>query len=59
MDKDELLERAMPAKMYKGLTTSQVTRMKSMVANGYTISQIAESMGVSSTTIRNYLKKEG
>ena len=58
MDKDELLERAMPAKMYKGLTTSQVTRMKSMVANGYTISQIAESMGVSSTTIRNYLKKE-
>lgn len=59
MDKDELKKRAAPAQERRGLSMGQQQRLKAMKTSGYTIAQIAESLGVSSSTIRNYLKEEG
>ena len=58
MDKDELKKRAAPATKKKGLSTGQEQRLKAMKNSGYTIAQIAESLGVSTSTIRTFLKEE-
>lgn len=56
-DPDVLRERAMP-KTNKGLTTAQMNRIKMLDASNFTIAQIAEKMGLSTSTISKYLKGE-
>ena len=52
---DVLRERAMP-KDRKGLSQAQINRIKSMNASNFTLSQIAEKMNLSPSTISKYLK---
>ena len=54
-DPDVLRERAMP-KNKKGLSTAQINRIKAMDASNFTISQIAEKLGISKSTVSNVLK---
>ena len=57
--KDRIKQLAMPRSDTK-LTTAQINRIKTLNANGYTLSEIADSVGLSTTTISNTLKgKEG
>lgn len=53
-DPDSLRQRAMP-KESKTLTTAKVNRIKAMSAS-YTIAQIADKLGVSTSTVSKYLK---
>lgn len=54
-DIDDLRQRATPRDS-KALSTGQVSRIKSLSASGYTTAEIAEQLGVSTTTIKKYLK---
>lgn len=54
-DIDSLRERATP-RTTKSLSTAKINRIKSMQASNYTISEIAQKLGVSSSTISSYLK---
>jgi hypothetical protein len=54
-DPDKLRERAMP-KASTTLSTAKVNKIKNMSNSGYTIEQIAKSIGVSKSTINKYLK---
>jgi DNA-binding CsgD family transcriptional regulator len=58
-DPDALRERATPRPNNNaGLSNAQISRMKAMYNNGiYTISQIADEMGVSTSTVSKYLKE--
>lgn len=57
-DPDDLRGRATPAPDRKGLTNAQKSRIKAMYNNNiYTISQIAEEIGVSTSTIYSVLKE--
>lgn len=53
-DLDSLRQRAMP-KESKTLTTAKVNRIKAMSAS-YTIAQIADKLGISTSTVSKYLK---
>lgn len=53
-DPDSLRQRAMP-KESKTLTTAKVNRIKAMSAS-YTIAQIADKLGISTSTVFKYLK---
>lgn len=53
-DPDSLRQRAMP-KESKTLTTAKMNRIKAMSAS-YTIAQIADKLGVSTSTVSKYLK---
>lgn len=53
-DPDSLRQRAMP-KESKTLTTAKINRIKAMSAS-YTIAQIADKLGVSTSTVSKYLK---
>lgn len=53
-DPDSLRQRAMP-KESKTLTTAKANRIKAMSAS-YTIAQIADKLGVSTSTVSKYLK---
>lgn len=53
-DLDSLRQRAMP-KESKTLTTAKMNRIKAMSAS-YTIAQIADKLGVSTSTVSKYLK---
>jgi hypothetical protein len=53
-DPDVVRERAMP-KTTSTLSTAQVNKIASMHASGYTIAQIAERLGKSTSTISKYL----
>ena len=53
-DPDSIKQRAMP-KTTKQLSTAKVNKMKSMKNSGYTIGQIAEALGVSTSTISKYI----
>lgn len=54
-DPDILRERAMPKASSK-LSTAQINRMKAMQNSNFTISQIAEKMNLSPSTVSSYLK---
>ena len=55
VDIDKLRQRATP-RTTTSLSTAKVNKISSMAASGYTTSQIAESLGVSVSTIVKYLK---
>ena len=50
-DQDKLKARAMP-KDHKGLTESQILRAKSRITAGYTISEVADQLGISTSTLQ-------
>lgn len=54
-DIDSLRERATP-RTTKTLSTAKVNRIKSMQASNYTLSEIAQKLGVSTSTVSSYLK---
>jgi DNA-binding NarL/FixJ family response regulator len=55
-DADELRQRATP-RTTKGLTTGQAKRIQTLSASGnYTIAEIAEQLGVSTSTVSKYMK---
>lgn len=53
-DVDNLRERATP-RATKGLTTAKINRIKAMSAS-YTLQQIADKLGISTSTVSKYLK---
>ena len=53
-DEDELKKLAMPKKTLS-LSTTQQTKMRRMKTSGYTIAEIAESLGVSTSTVSKYI----
>lgn len=55
-DPDKIKERALP-KTTTQLSSAQTTKMKAMKVSGYTIAEIAESLGVSTSTVSKYLNK--
>lgn len=54
VDKDELKQRATP-KQTRELTATQQARIRSLRASGYNQAEIAESLGVSPSTVSKYL----
>lgn len=55
-DIDALRQRAMP-KTTKSLSSAQINRIKALNASNYTIGEIAKKLGVSTSTVSNYLKE--
>lgn len=53
-DEDELKKLAMPKKTL-ALSTAQQTKMRRMKTSGYTIAEIADSLGVSTSTVSKYI----
>lgn len=53
-DLDELKERAMPRQRAQ-LSAAKESKISSMAASGYTIAQIAQAIGVSTSTVSKYL----
>lgn len=53
-DQDKLYERALPKSKNK-VNQSKISRMKAMKASGYTQAEIAEALGVSASTVNEYL----
>ena len=53
-DTDNLRERATP-RTHNQLSTAKVNKIKAMVASGYSNAEIAEAIGVSSSTVSKYL----
>lgn len=54
VDTDELRQRATP-RTVTALSPAKTGRIRSMSASGYTTAEIAEALGVSTSTIRKYL----
>lgn len=54
-DPDVIKERALP-RTTTTMSAAQISRMRAMQASGYTIAQIAENLGVSTSTISRNLK---
>lgn len=55
-DIDDLRQRATPREK-RSLSTAQISRINAMSASGnYTIAQIADQLGISTSTVRKYLK---
>ena len=56
-DEDQIRELAMP-RQRTTLSDARQSRLRNMYNSGYTIAQIAESLGVSTSTVSKYLKSE-
>lgn len=54
-DADDVRKKATP-RATTTLSTAKIGRIKAMSASGYTASQIADALGVSRSTVSNYLK---
>jgi DNA-binding transcriptional regulator YiaG len=54
-DVDKLRERAMP-RATTTLSTAKVNRIKAMSNSNYSLTEIAKALGVSTSTVSNYLK---
>ena len=57
-DVDALRQRATP-KSYTTVNTAKANRIKAMRASGKTLSEIAKAVGVSTSTVSDYLNDEG
>lgn len=57
MDEDELKQRATPREKSITITDAQIRKMKAYMASGYSIGDIAKSMGFSASTVRKYVKE--
>lgn len=55
-NKDRLNELSMP-KTNTMMTTSKISRMNAMYANGYSLADIASALGVSASTVSKYLNQ--
>lgn len=55
IDIDELRQRATP-RTTTTLSTAKINRINSLNASGYSISEIADALGISSSTVSKYLK---
>lgn len=55
-DPDEIKQRALP-KATTTLSAAKVSKLNSMRTSGYTIAQIADSLGVSTSTVSKYLNQ--
>ena len=53
-DIDVIREKATP-RSTKAMSSAKISRMKSMASRGYTMSEIAKAMGVSTSTVDKYL----
>ena len=56
-DVDDLRQRATP-RSTTTLSQAKVNQIKAMSSSNYTLTQIADKLGVSSTTVSKYLKGE-
>ena len=56
-DSSTLKQLAMPRNSVS-LSESKISRMKSMANRGYTTNEIASALGISTSTVVNYLKEE-
>ena len=56
MDSDDLRKRATPKQESKGLSNARIAQIKAKAASGYTTDEIAKELGVSASTVREYLK---
>lgn len=54
-DLDKLKQRAMPRES-NGISEAMISRAKSLLANDYTLQEVAEKLGISTTTLTNNLK---
>lgn len=54
-DADSLRTRAMPSTS-KGLSSAQISRIKLMANSNFTLAQIADKMGISTSAVSKYLK---
>ena len=54
---EEVLRKLATPRESSVLSTGKVARLRSMANSGYTTSEIADALGVSVTTVRNYLNK--
>lgn len=55
-DIDKLRERATPRTSKTNLSQAKVNRIKAMAASNYTLEEIADKLGVSSSTVSKYLR---
>lgn len=55
IDADELRERSTPSTQ-TGLRPAQISKLKAMSARGFSSSEIADALGISSSTVLKYLK---
>ena len=55
-DLDQVKELAMPRNYKSSISTAQISRMRAMSSSGYTIQEIAETLGVSPSTVSKNLK---
>lgn len=54
-DVDELRQRATP-RTTNSISTAKVNRIKALSASNYTVAEIAQKLGLSTSTVSNYLK---
>lgn len=57
-DLDAIRQRATPRTM-NSLSDAKIGKLKSLAASGYSTAEIAESLGVSTTTVSKYLNSKG
>lgn len=58
-DADALKKRAMPKDYYVTLTPAKENRIKQMLARGFTQKEIADAVGVSTSTVNSYILGKG
>lgn len=55
---EELAKRAMPKRTYKSISPATLSRARSWLNSGYTLSEVADNLGISTTTLSKALKGE-